>query len=100
MTGEFNTMFYGNQNLMFVKDNNFMEGTIYDQELLMLNKRKQFDIMKIYKPIISDIVTTFNTCNSSNLIWERKEPKTIKMTSSELLEKLGLDKNTKVEIEW
>ena len=59
------------------------------------------DIMAIYKPLVSSLVSMLG--DNSNLIWERPvpppEPKVIKMTLTEVATKLGLDENTKLEIE-
>lgn len=99
--GELRSELYGDQSMMFVSNDGFMNGTSYDE--LLKSSYGIYNIDKIYKPIIHGLGGTFNNCNDSNLIWQRPipqpEPKVIKMTSQQLLSKLGLDGNTKIEIE-
>ena len=100
LKGDLSTRCYGKQDFCVVSQEVFMNGSSYNDELCE-SINSNWDIIKIHKPNISDMSYMFTDCKDSNLIWERTpEQKTIKLTSSELLEKLGLDKNTKVEIEW
>jgi hypothetical protein len=99
LKGELETERYGVQEICFIDNRTFMIGTYYNEDL-KTNEGTDYDIDKIYAPTICGLSSMFKNCNEDNLIWERPEQKTIKLTSSELLEKLGLDKNTKVEIEW
>ena len=74
---------------MYQVDGQFMVLEGYDEDMLKINKRKIYDIMKVF-----EVKTTCNSLGLKRkdnryltLIWEREEPK--EMTMAELEEKLG-----------
>ena len=74
---------------MYQVDGQFMVLEGYDEDMLKINKRKIYDIMKVFE--VKTTCNSFGLKRKDNryltLIWEREEPK--EMTMAELEEKLG-----------
>jgi len=71
LKGDLDTDFYGSQSLMFVSNKDFINGSDYDDNLLISKNNhgytiadKKFDIMKVYK---SDIMALKHTLENDNL---------------------------------
>ena len=102
LVGDLPTELYGIQKFVFLNrdSDGFMNGSGYDDNLI--STFGYYNVNRIYKPNVCSLNIS-NHCNESNLIWQRPapqlEPKVIKMTLTEVATKLGLDENTKIEIE-
>lgn len=72
----------------------------YNDDLTSAYGREESDIIEIHDTIAQPLSRML--FHNTTLVWQRQtpqpEPKVIKMTSAELLVKLGLDGNTKIEI--
>ena len=87
--GDFSTMLYDCQKIMFVNEYNFLIMEGYDDSLLN-SVNHGYDIMRIYKPFVRGFKYMLEEDNAFK-VWERKpEPKTIKMTLTEVATKPGL----------
>lgn len=70
--GDFHTECYSEQKIMFIASNSFMPGSDYNSSLKIIDEKKDYDIVKVYKPDIYSLEGTLENCNDSNLIWERE----------------------------
>ena len=79
----------GPQKLAFIRNEGFLLGKSYNNDLILTEGYKDFDIMKVYSGVVN--TSTYKGISSkSELIWERKEaPVKTKLTLEQLAEKAG-----------
>ena len=83
------SLYDGLQKLAFIRNEGFLLGKSYNNDLIFTEGCKDFDIMKVYGGIVTS--RTYNGIfPKSKLIWERKEaPTKTKLTLEQLVEKAG-----------
>ena len=79
----------GPQKLAFIRNEGFLLGKSYNNDLILTKGYKDFDIMKVYSGVVN-ISTYKGITSNSELVWERKEVSVKpKLTLEQLAEKAG-----------